>query len=197
MAAPLPANSRTNHRRAKPATKAMHRKMKKNVRPLPISPEIPTYHPIRAMVCPATIRAEGKDFRSRFTSRSHSSCLASSRGEGDLHHLRRADAEGEKGKFQPCGVARVVRDAKGCQQQGDEHDVEGHKPLPPPHQPLQVQHGHEDIGADAQHHGRPLDAHISHDAADVQIPGGAGDQRHAVQGWRRSRAPAAPGRPAG
>ena len=108
--------------------------------------------------------------------------LGQQQGEGDLHHLRRADAEGEKGKFQPCGVARVVRDAKGCQQQGDEHDVEGHKPLPPPHQPLQVQHGHEDIGADAQHHGRPLDAHISQDAPGAQVSGGAGDQRHAVQG---------------
>ncbi len=76
---PMPANNRTNHRRAKPAVKAMHKKMKKKVRALPMSPEMMTYQPIRSRVCPATRRAERKDLRSRFSSRSHTSCLASSR----------------------------------------------------------------------------------------------------------------------
>ena len=113
MAAPLPANSRTNHRRAKPATKAMHRKMKKNVRPLPISPEIPTYHPIRAMVCPATIRAEGKDFRSRFTSRSHSNCLASSRVKVIFTTSAGPMLKGRKGNFSHAVLPVLSETPKG------------------------------------------------------------------------------------
>ena len=61
--------------------------------------------------------------------------------EGDLHHLRRADLEGDAGEFQPGPVAGAPRHAEGRPQQEDEAHVESQNPFPLPGDGFQVQHG--------------------------------------------------------
>ena len=106
--------------------------------------------------------------------------LGQQQHERDLHHLRRADAEGNAGEFQPGGVAGVVRHAEGRQQQTDEHDIEQHQPLPLFHQNLKVHHGQRDVHAHAQQQRHTLNAHIANDLPQSHVAGGAGDQHHAV-----------------
>ena len=88
--------------------------------------------------------------------------------------------EGDDRKFQPGHVAGAVSHAQRGHQQADEHDVEQYQPLPLFHQVFQVQHGHEDIGADADDHGRALHAHVADDLRFHKL-GGAENQHKAVQ----------------
>ena len=102
-------------------------------------------------------------------------------GKGDFYHLRRADLEGNARKFQPRHVAGAVSYAQRGHQQTDEHDVEQHQPFPAFHHIFQVQHRHEDVGADADDHGRSLYAHIAQPSTIFHILGGTEDQYDAVQ----------------
>ena len=101
--------------------------------------------------------------------------------KGNFHHLRRADLEGHKGEFQPGPVSGVARDAKGRPQEEDEDDVKGQNPLPLPGDGLQIQHGEENIHADAEAQGYALDDHAPEPRGGVHVPGGAEYQRDTVQ----------------
>ena len=98
--------------------------------------------------------------------------------EGDLHHLRRADAHRQKGEFQPCGIAGIVADAKGRFQQQDKQHIERRDPLPSLDEHFQVDHGNAEIHHDADEQRRRLYDDLP---VIVVVPGGAvdhGDAEH-------------------
>ena len=107
--------------------------------------------------------------------------LGQQEDKGDLHHLRRADLEGDAGEFQPGPVAGVARHAQGRFQQENEAHIKGQNPLPLPGDGLQVQHGEEDIDADPKSQGRALDDHPPQALVGGHVPGGAVHQRDAIQ----------------
>ena len=108
--------------------------------------------------------------------------LGQQQHEGDLHHLGGADIEGNQGEFQPGPVAGAAAEPQGGPQQQDEAHVKSQHPFPFSGDGLQVQHGEEDIDADAQPQGRGLDNHPLPAHLGGQVAGGAEHQHEAVEG---------------
>ena len=65
------APSKTNQRRAKPETNAITTKINTNIMAFPMSRDMMKYSPAMPKACPAAIKADEKDFKSRFSSNSH------------------------------------------------------------------------------------------------------------------------------